>query len=126
MTEHITLIRQEISKLSLNLERAKSKPGVRQDEIENIENKLRLKNDILKILMQKQVNSTFAVFWKLPQSEYAPTPEWVQHSAWHRTAGEAVMELLQVKQNPRCAAAKIVMRSEIYEDVTSEMQGNGE
>lgn len=116
MTEHITMIRQEISKLTLNLERAKSKPNVQPDEIRNIENKLRLKNDILKMLTQKEINSSFAVFWKLPPSEYAPKPEWVQHSAWHRNGIDAIVELVQVKQNPRCAAAKIVIRSEIYED----------
>lgn len=46
------LLEKEIKFLEFNLERAKNKSGVQPDEIANIEKKLELKREILKILLE--------------------------------------------------------------------------
>ena len=43
MTEHIELLKKEIAKLERNLEMAKKRPGVKPEEIQNIQKKLLLK-----------------------------------------------------------------------------------
>lgn len=43
MTEHIELLKKEVFALEKNLEMAKKRPGVRKEEILNIETKIRLK-----------------------------------------------------------------------------------
>ena len=50
MTEHIKLLEREIKELTLNYERAKSKPGVKSEELNAIERKLRLKTEILEVI----------------------------------------------------------------------------
>lgn len=51
MNEHIELLKKEIDTLELNLERAKKKPGVKTEELESIEKKIRLKTEILGVLI---------------------------------------------------------------------------
>lgn len=116
MTKHIELIRHEIHTLCRNLERAKVRTGVQQEEIQNLENKIQLKTDILEILEGKYTTDTYAVFWKLHPSEYEPHPEWVQFSEWVWDPKEVVEILEWVKTNPRCAEAKIIIRSETFKD----------
>ena len=50
MNEHIELLEKEIRKLNLSLKNALSKPHVQSSEIKNIERKLKLKQDILKVI----------------------------------------------------------------------------
>ena len=52
MDDHIELLKKEIKSLTINLSRSKNKPGVKPDEIANIERKIRLKNEILAIVSE--------------------------------------------------------------------------
>lgn len=52
MIEYIELLQSEICQLKTNLERAMKKPGVQLEEIQQIERKIQLKNDILEIVKQ--------------------------------------------------------------------------
>ena len=52
MNECIELLKKEVKALTINLDRAKNRPGVKPDEISNIERKLRLKNEILTIVSE--------------------------------------------------------------------------
>ena len=47
MNEHIKLLEKEIRELEINLERAKKKPGVQEQELTCLNKKLELKQDIL-------------------------------------------------------------------------------
>lgn len=116
MKEHITLLQREIRQLEINLERAVSRPGVKEEEIRNIENKMRLKRDILAILEKSHANCSYGVFWKIRPSDYEHSPEWNQFAGWLDNPEDAMVILEHVRNNPRCAEAKIVVRSEFYED----------
>lgn len=116
MNKHIELIRREIQILCGNLERAKVRTGVKQEEIQNLENKIQLKTDILEVLEGKCTSDTYAVFWKIQPSDYEPHPEWVQFNGWFRNLDEAIETLERVRSNPRCAEAKIIIRSETFKD----------
>lgn len=116
MTEHIALLQREICQLEINLERAVKRPGVKQEEIQNIENKIRLKSEILAILSKSHTSCSYGVFWKIQPSDYEHSPEWNQFAGWLDNPGDAMVILERVRNNPRCAAAKIVARYETYED----------
>lgn len=116
MGEHIELIRREIEQLRRNLERAKAKPGVRQEELENLLQKIRLKTDLLHLLEKQLDGQDCAVFWIMPPSEFTPNPEFVQFGNWHSDISAAEEELELVRKNPRCAYAKIVIRTVLFTD----------
>lgn len=113
--KHIELIKREITQLTVSLHRAKAKKGARPEEVQNLENKRRLKSDILLVLEHRRGNHQYAVFWKMPPCEYNQNPDWVQFGPWHKTIESAEAELERVKENPRCAAVRIVAHTEIYE-----------
>lgn len=52
MNECIELLKKEIRSLTINLNQAENRPGVKSDEIENIKRKLRLKNEILSVVLE--------------------------------------------------------------------------
>lgn len=116
LRECVELLQNEISALHRNRARAEAKPGVQQEELQNIGNKIRLKTELLGLLERKLHSAIYAVFWKHHASEYEPDPEWTQFGAWYPSLEDTTAELERVLQNPRCAAAKVVMRMEIYED----------
>ena len=51
MTEHIALLEKEIKELQNNYVRAKARLGVKEDELANLEKKLRLKCEILSVVV---------------------------------------------------------------------------
>lgn len=116
MTEHIALLEKEIRQLEINFERAVNRPGVKQEETRNLEKKIRLKREILAIVEKSHTSCSYGVFWKIKPSEYEPDPGWSQFAGWADNPEEAMVILEHVRNNPRCAEAKIVSRSEFYED----------
>ena len=116
MGEHIELIRRELQQLSVNLERAKAKPGVRPEELENLLQKIRLKTDLLHLLEKQLDGQDCAVFWIMPPCEFTPNAEFVQLGNWHSDISAAEEELELVRKNPRCAYAKIVIRTVLFTD----------
>lgn len=116
MGEHVDLLKRELRQLSANLERARHKPGVRQEELENLLQKIRLKTDLLHLLEKQLDGQDCAVFWIMPPSEFTPNPEFVQFGNWHSDISAAEEELEWVRKNPRCAHAKIVIRTVLFTD----------
>ena len=51
MDEHIKLLEKEIKSLRINLDRVKNKPRATPEELANIERKLRLKQEILLMII---------------------------------------------------------------------------
>lgn len=116
MIEHIELIRREIEQLRRNLERAKAKPGVQPTEIQGVENKIRLKTDILHLLEGRQELQLFAVFWKKQPTIYCPVPRWESYCVWTNSLEEAQEDLDRARHNPRYVDAKIVVQTTIHTD----------
>jgi hypothetical protein len=50
MKDHVALLEKEIRELEINLERAKKKPGVQEQELNCLNKKLELKRDILTLV----------------------------------------------------------------------------
>lgn len=69
---------------------------------------------------------TYGVFWiNATNTELG----WHQFDVWHESYSEALAMLAIVRNNPRCCAAKIVERIEMFDDVTDTIwnraDGNG-
>lgn len=60
MTEHIELLEKEIAKLERDLSMAMLRPGVRSEEIQNLTEKIRLKNETLGMLLGLQAYHNMA------------------------------------------------------------------
>lgn len=50
MYDQIQLLQSELKTLKINLERAKARPGVTEEELTNLERKIKLKEELLKYL----------------------------------------------------------------------------
>lgn len=115
VNDHREMLVKEISKLQLNLDRAKCRPGVTPQEIENLNKSIRLKKDLLNMITVGP-ETRFAVFFKVHASEYEPEPDWVQFHPWYKNLRDAVHFLERAKNNPRFAEVKIVARLTSYWD----------
>ena len=60
MTEHIELLEKEIAKLERNLGMAMLRPGVKTEEIRNLTEKIRLKNETVGMLLGLQAYHNMA------------------------------------------------------------------
>lgn len=114
MTEHIALLEKEIRQLETNLERAMNRPGVTQEEIQNIYNKIRLKRGLLVALSGEKF---YAVFVKFHSTDYEPSPKWKRYSQWLLDESGLKEQLETARRNPRFAAAKVVCEVKMRFDV---------
>ena len=65
-----------------------------------------------------EIKISYTVYWRGKANAYEPDPEWHLFCGWtYGTYGYkiATQMLEKVIQNPRCAEAKIVKRTELFE-----------
>lgn len=123
--EHKAFLRLEIKKLEVNLKQARVKNGVTAEELFRISAKIKWRRELLGALESAAGTEVYGVFWKMAPSTYEPEPEWMLYGEWHKSPGEAAEERERVRQNPRCAAVKIVCKSELLADLTEISMGAG-
>lgn len=107
MRDHKKMLHKEIYRLRLSLDRARLKPGVLSEELDNISKSIQLKQDLLSMLMPGPT-TVFAVFIKFRANEYEPHPEWVQFTAWSYNLKGVIDMQKRAKDNPRFENVKIV------------------
>lgn len=114
MTEHIALLEKEIQQLEINLGKSFRRTGVTQEEIRNIESKIRIKRELLAAVSGRK---RCAVFTKMHATDYDSSPRWIQYCSW--TLDEAVLRerLEAARENPRFAEAKVVAEVKMYLDL---------
>ncbi len=62
-----------------------------------------------------EITISYGVFWRGKANAYEPDPEWRSFFGWTSAQKIAEKMLERVIQNPRCAEAKIVKRTELFE-----------
>ena len=113
-SRYIALLEKEIQQLEINIGRAFRRTGVTQEEIRNIESKIRIKRELLAAVSGRK---RCAVFTTMHATDYEPSPKWVQYCSWMRDVDALRERLAAAQENPRFAEVKVVAEVKMYFDL---------